>query len=80
MGYWRLHILLKRAGVAINPGAEWMTDAVGGRKRLRLCFAHPTHEVIREGVAGTPMPPWAFEIAPDEAVWLAGQLMRGDVP
>ena len=37
-------------------------------------------QVIREGVAGTPMPPWAFEIAPDEAVWLAGRLMRGDVP
>lgn len=37
-------------------------------------------QVIREGVPGTPMPPWAFEIAPDEAVWLAGRLMRGDLP
>ncbi|MBK8017675.1 MAG: PLP-dependent aminotransferase family protein [Betaproteobacteria bacterium] len=46
----RLEQIALRAGVAINPGAEWMTDAVGGRKRLRLCFAHPTHEVIREGV------------------------------
>ena len=40
-----------QAGVAINPGAEWMTDAVPGRRRLRLCFAHPSPEVIGEGVA-----------------------------
>ena len=40
-----------QAGVAINPGAEWMTDAVEGRQRLRICFAHPPVPVIREGVA-----------------------------
>ena len=39
------------SGVAINPGAEWMTDAVEGRRRLRICFAHPSPSVIREGVA-----------------------------
>jgi 2-aminoadipate transaminase len=39
------------AGVAINPGAEWTTDAAYGRSRLRLCFAHPSHEAIRDGVA-----------------------------
>jgi 2-aminoadipate transaminase len=38
-------------GVAINPGAEWSTDKVGGKRRLRLCFGHPTAEVIRNGVA-----------------------------
>ena len=40
-----------QAGIAINPGAEWMTDAEAGRKRLRICFAHPTEEVLREGTA-----------------------------
>ncbi len=38
------------AGVAVNPGAEWMTDAQAGRTRMRLCFAHPSEQVIREGV------------------------------
>ncbi|MFO1046660.1 MAG: cytochrome c [Geminicoccaceae bacterium] len=37
-------------------------------------------EVILKGVPGTPMPPWAFEISPDEALWLAGRLKRGDLP
>jgi 2-aminoadipate transaminase len=40
-----------QAGVAINPGAEWMTDAQAGRKRMRVCFAHPTEAVLREGTA-----------------------------
>jgi 2-aminoadipate transaminase len=39
------------AGVAINPGPEWSVDKAYGRSRLRLCFASPTHEEIREGVA-----------------------------
>jgi 2-aminoadipate transaminase len=38
------------AGVTLNPGAEWMTDTVAGKRWLRLCFAHPSEEVIREGV------------------------------
>jgi 2-aminoadipate transaminase len=39
------------AGVAINPGPEWSTDKAYGSSRLRLCFASPSHEQIREGVA-----------------------------
>jgi 2-aminoadipate transaminase len=39
------------AGIAINPGPEWSTDKAHGRSRMRLCFAHPTHETIRAGVA-----------------------------
>jgi len=39
------------AGVAINPGPEWATDKSYGRSRIRLCFANPSHEAIREGVA-----------------------------
>jgi 2-aminoadipate transaminase len=40
-----------KQGVAINPGPEWSTDAAHSGARLRLCFASPTHEQIREGVA-----------------------------
>ena len=39
------------AGVAINPGPEWATDKGYGKSRTRLCFANPSHEAIREGVA-----------------------------
>jgi 2-aminoadipate transaminase len=47
----RLAQMALQSGVAINPGAEWMTDAGAGRKRIRLCFAHPSEQAIREGVA-----------------------------
>jgi 2-aminoadipate transaminase len=39
------------AGVAINPGPEWSTDKGFSKSRLRLCFASPSHDEIREGVA-----------------------------
>ena len=39
------------AGVAMNPGPEWSTDRTHAGSRLRLCFASPTHQQIREGVA-----------------------------
>jgi len=39
------------AGVSINPGPEWSTDKAWSKSRLRLCFASPSHEQIREGVA-----------------------------
>ena len=39
------------AGVSINPGPEWSTDKAYAGSRLRLCFASPSHEQIREGVA-----------------------------
>ncbi len=38
-------------GIAINPGAEWATDKIYGKTRVRLCFANPSHETIRAGVA-----------------------------
>lgn len=40
-----------KAGVSINPGPEWSIDKGYGRNRLRLCFASPTHDEIRRGVA-----------------------------
>jgi 2-aminoadipate transaminase len=39
------------AGVAINPGPEWSTNKGHSGCRLRLCFASPSAEQIREGVA-----------------------------
>jgi 2-aminoadipate transaminase len=47
----RLYQSALAAGVAINPGPEWSTDKAYAGCRLRLCFASPSHEQIREGVA-----------------------------
>ncbi len=47
----RLNGAALAAGVAINPGAEWSTDAAHGKSRMRLCFANPSPEAIRAGVA-----------------------------
>jgi len=41
-----------RAGIAFNPGPEWTIDKQWGRSRLRICFANPTQEALRKGVAG----------------------------
>jgi 2-aminoadipate transaminase len=47
----RLYQAALAAGVAINPGPEWSTDAAHSRSRMRLCFASPTADEIRAGVA-----------------------------
>jgi 2-aminoadipate transaminase len=47
----KLHQAALAAGVAINPGPEWSTNKVHSQSRLRLCFANPSAEQIREGVA-----------------------------
>jgi 2-aminoadipate transaminase len=39
------------AGVAINPGPEWSTDKAYAKSRMRLCFASPGADEIRQGVA-----------------------------
>jgi 2-aminoadipate transaminase len=39
------------AGVAINPGPEWSTNRAHSGSRLRLCFASPSKEEIRQGIA-----------------------------
>jgi 2-aminoadipate transaminase len=40
-----------KAGVAINPGSEWSVNKGHAKSRMRLCFASPTHEEIRKGIA-----------------------------
>jgi 2-aminoadipate transaminase len=47
----KLYQAALQAGVAINPGPEWSTDKAHAGSRLRLCFASPSHQQIREGVA-----------------------------
>jgi 2-aminoadipate transaminase len=40
-----------KAGVAINPGPEWSVNKPHSQSRMRLCFASPTHDEIRNGIA-----------------------------
>jgi 2-aminoadipate transaminase len=47
----KLRQAAQAAGVAINPGPEWSVDAAHSKSRLRLCFASPSIETIRDGVA-----------------------------
>jgi len=39
------------AEVAITPGASWSTDSAAARSTMRLCFACPSADEIRAGVA-----------------------------
>jgi 2-aminoadipate transaminase len=39
------------AGVAFNPGPEWACDPDKGRNFLRLCYALPSEDDIRDGIA-----------------------------
>lgn len=36
--------------------------------------------IILDGVPGTPMPPWRFELDDEEAAWLVRQLAQGISP
>jgi len=47
----KLRDLALAAGVQINPGPEWSLDKAYSKSRMRLCFASPTHEEIRAGIA-----------------------------
>ncbi len=38
-------------GIAFNPGPEWAVDPQASKSHLRLCFALPSTETIRAGVA-----------------------------
>lgn len=39
------------AGIAFNPGPEWACNADGAKSYMRLCFALPSKDQIRDGVA-----------------------------
>lgn len=38
-------------GVAVNPGVEWAHELPDANRRVRLCFANPSHEQIRNGIS-----------------------------
>ncbi|QCI64006.1 PLP-dependent aminotransferase family protein [Phreatobacter stygius] len=38
-------------GLAFNPGPDWACDGEAAKSHIRLCFALPTVETIRQGVA-----------------------------
>jgi len=40
-----------KAGIAFNPGPEWSCNPNETKSHLRLCFALPSRDTIREGVA-----------------------------
>ena len=40
-----------KADVAINPGPQWSVNQGHSKSRMRLCFASPSHEEIRKGIA-----------------------------
>jgi 2-aminoadipate transaminase len=40
-----------KAGVVFNPGPEWSCNPETSKSHLRLCFALPSKDMIREGVA-----------------------------
>lgn len=39
------------AGIAFNPGPEWVVDGPTAKSSMRLCFALPGKQQIKEGVA-----------------------------
>ena len=47
----KLYQAALKEGVAINPGNEWSTDKAHSTPRLRICFASPSHQEIRQGIA-----------------------------
>lgn len=47
----KLYQAASAAGIAINPGTEWSVNAGHSKSRLRLCFASPSVQEIRDGVA-----------------------------
>ncbi len=37
-------------------------------------------EIVLDGVPGTPMPPWRFELSREEAAWMIARLKSGMAP
>jgi len=46
----KLYEIAALNNITLNPGSEWVSNPNDGIHKLRLCFAHPTKEVIKEGV------------------------------
>lgn len=55
-------------------GPSLLPEALEGKGAESLAY------IILYGVRGTPMPPWAGELSPEEARWLAETLKTGIRP
>ncbi|HET6184464.1 MAG TPA: PLP-dependent aminotransferase family protein [Acetobacteraceae bacterium] len=55
------------AGIAFNPGPEWAVDPEASKSHLRLCFALPSKEQIREGVAAFARVCWKETGIPEQS-------------
>ena len=51
VGTMKLYQAVLASGIAINPGTEWSVNPAHSRSWLRLCFASPSVQEIRDGVA-----------------------------
>lgn len=47
----RLAVEAAKHGIQINPGAEWSIEGPGAKRAIRICYANPPVETIREGIA-----------------------------
>lgn len=74
-----IHLLLEDCGSCHGMtlkgglGPSLRPEALQGKDSDVLAF------IIRQGIPGTPMPPWSFEISDQEALWLADALKGGQV-
>ena len=46
----RLYVLAAEKNITLNPGSEWVCNPEEGNHKIRLCFAHPSKKIIKEGV------------------------------
>ena len=47
----RLATEAAKHGIQVNPGAEWSIEGPGAKRAIRICYATPPLETIREGIA-----------------------------
>ena len=47
----RLAAEAAKHGIQVNPGAEWSIEGPGAKRAIRICYANPPLETIREGIA-----------------------------
>ena len=46
----KLYEIALKKGVALNPGSEWVSNPSDGLNKIRLCFANPSEQKIKEGI------------------------------
>lgn len=61
------HGLTMRGGL----GPALLPQALAGKDEERLV------EIVLDGVPGTPMPPWRFELSAQDAAWMVARLRAG---